>query len=128
MAINPKNRAHWDTVQGLKRNELVTVFAGAFKDTSADRKYDEGISLLVSLMEGGRGKAPAGLLKGSFVQRKAPAPAAPAPAKAEEGEGPPRQGSPPRRPRHRGCSARRGAPAPLSPRPRRRQRGQRPSA
>jgi hypothetical protein len=81
VAINPKNRAHWDVIQGLKRNELVTVFAGAFRDTSADRKYEEGISLLLSLMEGGKGKATAALLKGSFVQRKAPAAAA-APAAA----------------------------------------------
>jgi hypothetical protein len=80
VAINPKNRAHWDVVQGLKRNELVTVFAGAFRDTGTDRKYDEGISLLLSLIEGGKGKAPASLLKGSFVQRKAAA-APPAPAK-----------------------------------------------
>lgn len=90
VAINPKNRAHWDVVQGLKRNELVTVFAGAFRDTGADRKYEEGISLLLSLMEGGKGKAPAALLKGPFVQRKAPAapaePAAP-PAKQRKARG-----------------------------------------
>lgn len=85
VAVNPKNRAHWDVVQGLKRNELVTVFAGAFRDTGADRKYEEGISLLLSLMEGGKGKAPAAFLKGSFVQRKAPAAlAAPAAAPARQ--------------------------------------------
>jgi hypothetical protein len=79
LAINPKNRAHWDAVQGLKRNELVTVFAGAFRDTTADRRFEDGISLLVTLMEGGKGKAPASFLKGTFVQKKAPA-SAPAPA------------------------------------------------
>ena len=92
VAVNPKNRAHWDVVQGLKRNELVTVFAGAFRDTGADRKYEEGISLLLSLMEGGKGKAPAAFLKGSFVQRKAPAaPAAPAapPARQKKARGRP---------------------------------------
>ncbi len=31
VAINPKNRSHWEGVNGLKRNELLTVFAGAFQ-------------------------------------------------------------------------------------------------
>ncbi|MCX7039121.1 MAG: hypothetical protein NT005_08320 [Spirochaetes bacterium] len=92
VAINPKNRAHWDVVQGLKRNEMVTVFAGAFRDTGSDRKYEEGISLLFSLMEGGKGKAPAAFLKGSFIQRKSPAvseaPAA-APARQRKARGRP---------------------------------------
>jgi hypothetical protein len=83
LAINPKNRAHWDAAQGLKRNELITVFAGAFKDTGTDRKYQDGIALLLSLMEGGKGKAPAAFLKGSFVQRKAPPAPAPAPARQQ---------------------------------------------
>jgi hypothetical protein len=34
LAINPKNRAHWDSAGGLKRNELLTVYAGtpAFRE------------------------------------------------------------------------------------------------
>ena len=82
VAVNPKNRAHWDVVQGLKRNELVTVFAGAFRETGSDRKFEDGISLLLSLMEGGKGKAPAAFLKGSFIQRKAAPGQAPIPAPA----------------------------------------------
>jgi hypothetical protein len=95
VAINPKNRVHWDVIQGLKRNELVTVFAGAFRDTGAERKYEEGISLLLSLMEGGKGKAPAAFLKGSFIQRKAPAaPATPAAAPPKQRKAKGRQPKP----------------------------------
>ncbi len=91
VVVNPKNRDHWDAVRSLKRNELVTVFAGAFAATDSDKKYDTAISLLITLMEGGKVKSPAALQKGSFVFKKpkpvaAPAPAAPrAPRKAARG-------------------------------------------
>ena len=79
VVVNPKNRDHWEAVRSLKKNELVTVFAGAFGATDGDRKYETAISLLIALMEGGRVKSPAALQKGSFVFRK-PAPVAPAAA------------------------------------------------
>ena len=44
VVINPKNRSHWESVRSLKKNELVTVFAGAFDETNGDKKYQEGIS------------------------------------------------------------------------------------
>jgi hypothetical protein len=83
VVVNPKNRAHWDGVRILKRNELITVFAGAFGETDGDRKYQEGISLFIALIEGAKLKTPASLVKGKFVQKKqAPAPApAPVPAR-----------------------------------------------
>ena len=80
VVVNPKNRDHWDTVRALKKNELVTVFAGAFDQTNGDKLYDTAISLLISLMEGGKAKTPPALLKGSFVFRKPKPAAAPAPA------------------------------------------------
>jgi hypothetical protein len=105
MAINPKNRAHWDAVQGMKRNELVTIFAGAFRDTSADRKYEDGIAMLLSLLGGGKVKAPAAFLKGSFIQRKAAAPAPAAPAR------PPRAKAAPAATRARSAAVQAPAPA-----------------
>ena len=85
VVVNPKNRDHWEGVRSLKRNELVTVFAGAFAGTNGDKKYDTAIGLLISLMEGGKAKTPPALTKGTFVFRK-PAPvAAPAPAAARRG-------------------------------------------
>jgi len=85
VTINPKNRGHWESVRGLKRNELVTVFAGAFQDTDGDRKYQDGISLLISILEGAKAKTPAAFTKGSFVQKK-PVVLLPAPAPARGGK------------------------------------------
>jgi hypothetical protein len=82
VVVNPKNRDHWEVVRSLKRNELVTVFAGAFGETGIDKKYDEGISLLISLIEGGKAKTPPAFTKGKFVFKKRVPPAAPAPSAA----------------------------------------------
>ncbi len=82
VVVNPKNREHWEVVRALKKNELVTVFAGAFGETERDKKYGDAIALLISLMEGGKVKTPAVLTKGRFVFRKTAPVAAPAPAKA----------------------------------------------
>ena len=88
VVVNPKNRAHWEGVRSLKKNELVTVFAGAFAGTNGDKKYDSAITLLITLIEGGKAKTPPALLKGSFVFKK-PAPvAAPAAAPARRGRKP----------------------------------------
>ncbi len=82
VTINPKNRSHWESVRGLKKNELVTVFAGAFDETNGDPKYQEGINLLLSLLQGSKIKTPAAFTKGRFTLKKQvtllPAPAAPA--------------------------------------------------
>ncbi|MGA2380881.1 MAG: hypothetical protein ABSG85_16415 [Spirochaetia bacterium] len=90
VVVNPKNRDHWEGVRSLKRNELVTVFAGAFAGSNGDKKYDTAISLLITLMEGGKAKTPPALTKGTFVFRKrAPAAvAAPAPARRGRKAGP----------------------------------------
>ena len=82
VAVNPKNREHWETIRSLKRNELLTVFAGAFGETNGDKKYDDGIALLISLVEGAKVKTPPSLTKGKFVFRKQAPVAAPAPVVA----------------------------------------------
>ena len=87
VVVNPKNRAHWDGVRILKRNELVTVFAGAFGETDGDKKYETAISLLIALIEGGKAKTPPALHEGQVrVQEAGPsAPPAPAPARGRAG-------------------------------------------
>ena len=85
VVVNPKNPAHWEGITSLKRNELVTVFAGAFGQTGDEKKYDSGISLFISLVEGAKVKTPAALTKGKFVQRKQPPVAAPAPVAVRGG-------------------------------------------
>lgn len=81
VTINPKNRAHWESVRGLKKNELITVFAGAFQDTDGDPKYQEGINLLLSILRGSKIKTPSSFTKGKFVLKKQ-VPMLPAPAVA----------------------------------------------
>ena len=82
VVVNPKNRDHWDAVRTLKKNELLSVFAGAFNETNGDKKFEEGISLFLSLVQGAKVKTPAALTKGRFVFKKqrvvAPPPPAPA--------------------------------------------------
>ena len=73
VAINPKDRAQWESVQTLKKNEMVTVFAGAFQGTAPDKKYREAISLLIAMLEGGKVRTPAVLAKGKFLAKRKPA-------------------------------------------------------
>jgi hypothetical protein len=81
VVVNPKNREAWEAVRVLKRNELVTLFAGAFNATGEDKKYADALGLLVSLIEGAKVKTPPSFSKGSFVFKKRPVPSA-APASA----------------------------------------------
>jgi hypothetical protein len=94
VVVNPKNRAHWEAVRTLKKNELVTVFAGAFSGTNGDKKYETAISLLITLIEGGKAKTPPALQKGSFVFKKSapPGPVAAAPARRAPGRKPSARG------------------------------------
>ena len=85
VVVNPKNRDHWDAVRILKRNELVTIFTGAAGSRAADRRFEEGISLLIALIEGGKPKTPASFTKGPFVFKKKKPEAPPAPPAAARG-------------------------------------------
>jgi hypothetical protein len=83
VVVNPKNREAWEAVRVLKRNELVTVFAGAFNGGGEEAKLEQALDLLVALIEGGKVKTPPSFTKGSFVFKKRPVPsAAPAPSAA----------------------------------------------
>jgi hypothetical protein len=70
MAINPKNRAHWEAAGGLKRNELITVYAGTPGASGKEDLLRAGIGTLIALVEGSRAKAPAAFRKGRYVPRK----------------------------------------------------------
>ncbi len=91
VVVNPKNREHWDTVRTLKRNELVTVFAGAFSATTpGDSKFADGISLFISLIEGGKQKTPSSFTRGPYVFKKPKPVAPPAPPRARRAATPKR--------------------------------------
>lgn len=88
VTINPKNRSHWESVRSLKKNELVTVFAGAFDETDGDPKYQEGINLLLSILQGSKVRTPPAFTKGRFVLKKLTAQLpAPAPARGPKPRG-----------------------------------------
>jgi len=87
VALNPKNRSHWDTVQSVKKNELVTVFAGAFNSGADVPLYEQGIDLLISMLEGSKARTPPAFTRGRFVQKaqpKAPAPVAKRPSRGRK--------------------------------------------
>ncbi|MGA2977382.1 MAG: hypothetical protein ABSF77_18910 [Spirochaetia bacterium] len=85
VVVNPKDRVHWDGVRILKRNELLTIFTGAFAETDGNKLYEAAASLFISLIEGGKVKTPAALTKGKFVFKKqTPAAVAAPPARGRK--------------------------------------------
>jgi hypothetical protein len=76
VALNPKIRSHWDTVQSLRKNEMITVYAGAFGSPLSEKTAKEALSTFVALLNGEKTKAPASLLKGTFGPSRPPAAAA----------------------------------------------------
>lgn len=71
VVINPKNAAAWSSVQEFRRNELVSVYAGAFGGKDGDGLFADAATRLIGLIEGKKIKAPARLKGGKF---KAPKP------------------------------------------------------
>jgi hypothetical protein len=88
IAINPKNRAHWEAAGGLKRNELITVYAGTPGATGKDELLRAAITTLIALVEGSRVKAPAAFRKGRYAWRKPALRRAPPPPKPSRGARP----------------------------------------
>jgi hypothetical protein len=113
MLINPKNRAHWESVQSLRKNELVTIYCGTLTDKAPDKLLGAAIDALVSLLEGGRVKAPAGLAQGKFRFKAVKVAAAPAPRVAPRAA--PRAARAPAAPKGRGKAAASAPAAPASP-------------
>lgn len=64
--INPKNQAHWGLVQGLKKNELITIYCGAFADKGDDKLNLEAINKIIQLLDGKKISTPAAFTKGKF--------------------------------------------------------------
>ncbi len=77
--INPKNEAHWTAAQTLKKNELITIYAGAFAAGGKDGLIKEAAERMADLLKGKSFKTPASFTKGSF---RPPRPARPPRAEA----------------------------------------------
>lgn len=69
--INPKNEDHWRAVQGLKKNELITIYCGAFTDKGPDKIFLEAITRMIQLLDGKKISTPAAFTKGKFKPRRA---------------------------------------------------------
>jgi hypothetical protein len=80
--INPKNRQHWEAAGTLKKNELVTVYAGTFADKAPQKLLEEAIEAMLAWLEGRKPKASTALLKGKFKRQVVRVEAAPAAAPA----------------------------------------------
>ena len=86
--INPKNKQHWDSVQALRKNELLTIYCGTLSEKAPEKLLETAIDALVSLLSTGKAKAGASLTQGKF-KWKAPKPPAPAKPKVRKKAGKP---------------------------------------
>jgi hypothetical protein len=100
--INPKNLHHWESAQGLRKNELLTIYCGTLTDKAPERIYATAIDALIGLLEGTKVKTPAGLGQGRFRWKP---PKAVVPAVAPAGR---RGRRPGRAPRAKGAPKGRG--------------------
>lgn len=65
--INPKNPESAAIISEFRKNELVVLYAGVHtEDKEAANKASVALPLLLKLIEGKQGKAPASLLSGSY--------------------------------------------------------------
>ena len=76
--INPKNREHWDFVGSLRKNELVTIYAGGFDKGVDAAVAKKAVETFIKYLNSKPGKAPAVLTSGPFKFKK---PSKPAPEK-----------------------------------------------
>ncbi len=64
--INPKNRDHWAVAQNIRKNELVSIYAGGFSSGVSEKVADKAIETCIRYLEGKKTKSPAILLDGEF--------------------------------------------------------------
>ena len=58
VVVDPKNRAHWEGVRTLKKNELLSVFAGAFNGPTGTRTTKRGFRCSSPSSKGRRSRHP----------------------------------------------------------------------
>ncbi len=78
MVINPKNSGHWKNVTALKKNELLTIYAGGFTSSINKTIPLTAIDKALDIIENKKTKVPTSLLNGSCVFRKKKLPRTPA--------------------------------------------------
>ncbi len=91
LVVNPKNAGSWEKVNSLKKNEIVTIYAGAFAQTSdaKDPKiFDDAIDKIVEYLQGRKSAASAKLKSGKLKYVEPKIKPAAKPAKATPSRGP----------------------------------------
>jgi len=86
--INPKNKQHWESVQALRKNELLTIYCGTLTEKAPEKLLETAIDSLVTLLATGKTKTVAALTQGRF-KWKAPKPPAPPKPKVKKKPGRP---------------------------------------
>ncbi|UCF97135.1 MAG: hypothetical protein JSV89_18470 [Spirochaetaceae bacterium] len=86
--INPKNKQHWESVQALRKNELLTIYSGTLTDKGQEKLLETAIDTLISLLDTGKVKSVPALTQGKF-KWKAPKPPAPPKPKVKKKPGRP---------------------------------------
>jgi len=79
LVINPKNSRNWSLVNALKKNEVVTVFAGAFGKTASvkdPKVFQTAMDKLLEYFHGKKTAAPSSLKSGKLTYKE-PKPKAP---------------------------------------------------
>jgi len=65
--INPKNKSHLENIDKLKKNELVTVYAGTFAEEPKSRKVlQQALDKMVEMLSGKKVRSTPTLKKGDF--------------------------------------------------------------
>ncbi len=67
--INPKNPDHWDSLDQLKRDELIVIYVGGFNKEIDAKTAKTAIDKIIGLLNDKKLKTPAALLKGSFTYK-----------------------------------------------------------
>ncbi len=65
-ALNPKNPEHFSSLNGLRENELLTLYFGAFASEADEKNVETAKTTLIKFLEGKQVKNPDSLLRGSF--------------------------------------------------------------
>ena len=65
--INPKNPNHWESTQSIRKNELITIYAGSFAEEPDASVAEKAIATCIRFLSGKTAKSPAALLQGEFT-------------------------------------------------------------
>ena len=103
--INPKNKQHWESVQALRKNELLTIYCGTLNEKAPESLLETAIDSFVALLDSGKTKSVPALTQGKFKWKPPKAPAAPKPAVKKK------PGRPPSRAKRKTTTAPAAAPA-----------------